>query len=320
MAQYKNIYKRLQKLYNIEDDSIKEINEYGELFECVVQGKTYILRITDYKTYAEQRAEADFINFMYVNGIGVANVIPSHDDNLVEVVNLKDKEVYVVLFAKAVGHHPSNIEWNSRLIEKCGQIIGRMHKLSMEYSNPTKYNIINWYEHNELDYLKHIPLKHELIIEKCKALFNEIKQLPKNNYTYGLIHSDIGQGNMFVDGDKVTIFDFQDCEHNYFINDLAVMIYFGIEDSFNGRDIKSYSIEFINSLLKGYRKENKIEPYWIDKIPLFLKLREILSFIIFYCYWDVDTFNEDRKARLNLYRKNIEFDIPVLNIDFSQFY
>ena len=320
MAINKSIIERMQRLYNIECKSIKEINEYGELYECVIQGKKYILRITDYKSYAEQRAEADFINFLYVNGISVSNVITSKDDNLVEIVDYEDKELYAILFSKATGHHPNSTEWNSSLIEKCGQIIGRMHKLSMEYSNPTKYNIVNWHEHNELNFLKHIPPKHKIIIEKCNDLFSEINTLPKNYSTYGLIHSDIGQGNMFIDGDKITLFDFQDCEHHYFINDLAVMIYFGIEESFNGRDINSYSIEFIHSLLKGYRKENKIEPSWIDKIPLFLKLREILSFIIFYCYWDVDNFDEDRKALLNLYRKNIEYDIPVLNINFSQFY
>ena len=213
---------------------------------------------------------------------------------------------------------PSN-KYSSDLLEKCGQIIGKMHRLSKEYSNSTKSYIVNWYEHNEANYLKYIPARNDLIIEKCNILFNKIKKLPQNKDTYGLIHSDI-YGNFFIHNDKITIFDFQDCEHHYFINDLAIMIYFVIEDSFNGRDINSYSIEVINSLLEGNRKECDIEPFWIEKIPLFLKLREVLTFIIFHCYWDVDTFDEDRKARMNLYRKNIEYDIPVLNIDFSQFY
>ena len=313
------IIQKICGLYSIDKGSITPINEYGELFECTKQGQQYILRITDYKTFEEQYAEAEFINYLYENGVGVANVIPSESGNLVEKIENDGQETYAVLFAKAKGHHATSEEWNSELIEKCGQIIGKMHILTKKYNNPSKAAIINWYEHDEVNYIKHIPAKHKLIIEKCTALFNEIKALPKNSDTYGLLHSDMWQENFFTDGDMITLIDFQDCEYNYFINDLAIMIYVSIENSFNGSDIKSYSMEFINALLKGYSKECKIDPFWIEKIPLFLKLKEMQSFIMFYCYWDVEQFDEDRKARLNMYRKNIEFDIPVLDIDFKSF-
>jgi len=313
------IAQKICGLYNIAKDSINPINEYEELFECTRQRQQYILRITDYKTFEEQNAEADFINYLSENGVGVANIILSENGNLVEKIKNDEQEVYAVLFSKANGHHATSEEWNSALIEKCGQIVGKMHTLSKKYNNLSKSSIINWYEHDEMNYLKHVPSKHTLIIEKCKTVFDEIKVLPRNENTYGLIHSDITQVNFFVDGNTITLIDFQDCEHNYFINDLAVMIYFGIEDSFNGNDIKSYSIEFINALLKGYSKECSINSFWIEKIPLFLKLIEIHQFVMFYCYWDVEEFNEDRKARLNMYRKNIEYDISVLDIDFKLF-
>ncbi|MCL2772310.1 MAG: phosphotransferase [Oscillospiraceae bacterium] len=314
------ISQKIYGLYRIDKDSIKSLNEYGELFECAIQGQPFILRMTDYKTFEEQNAEADFINYLYDNGVNVANVIPSENGNLVEKIEHVGQEIYAVLFSKAKGHHATSEEWNSALIDKCGQIIGKMHVLSKKYPNTSKSSIIDWYEHDEMNYLKHVPSKHTVIIEKCNALFDEIKALPRNENTYGLIHSDVAQVNFFLDNDRITLIDFQDCEHNYFINDLAVMIYFGIEDSFNGNDIKSYSSEFIAALLKGYSRECTIEPFWIEKIPLFLKLIEIHQFVMFYCYWDVETFDEDRKARLNIYRKNIEYDIPVLDVDFKSFY
>lgn len=272
MALNREIIERLFELYGIDRNSINDVNEYGELYECTKQGRPYILRVTDYKTFKEQRAEASFINFLHANGVSVANVIPSQEGNLVEVIDKGERDITAVLFTKAAGHHATSEEWNSDLIEKLGQVIGKMHRLSKG-----------------------------------------------NKDTYGLIHGDVCQGNFFLNDDKITLIDFQDCEHNYFIFDLAAVIYFAVENSFNGNDINSYSIEFIKALLKGYRKECNIDSFWIEKIPLFLKLREMLSFIILHCYWDVESFDEDRKALLNLYRKNIEYDIPVLNIDFKQF-
>jgi Ser/Thr protein kinase RdoA (MazF antagonist) len=310
----------LYKLYDIDRESIKEVNECGEIFECSYQENYYVLRLSDYKSFGEQKEEADFINYLYQNGVNVANVIPSKNGEMIEIIEYNEQEIYAALFSKALGHQATSKEWDNNLIEKYGKMIGKMHKLSKQYSPQNiSHSIKNWFEQEEYDYKKHLPECHELIMDKCDALFNAIKSLPRNKETYGLIHSDIGQGNSFIDGDEITIFDFQDCEYHYFMNDIAIMIYFGVEQSFNGKDINTYSIDFINSLLKGYRSEIEIDSFWIEKIPLFLKLREMLSFIIFYCYWDIESLNEDQKALLNLYRKNIEYDIPVLNIDFSIF-
>jgi len=36
----------------------------------------------------------------------------------------------------------------------------------------------------------------------------------------------------------------------------------------------------MNSFLKGYYKENNLSKYWIERIPLFLKLREIVLYAV----------------------------------------
>jgi len=37
---------RLYKLYGIDRGTINNVNEYGELYECAIQGQPYILRVT----------------------------------------------------------------------------------------------------------------------------------------------------------------------------------------------------------------------------------------------------------------------------------
>ncbi|MFC1853638.1 hypothetical protein ACFL27_25935, partial [candidate division CSSED10-310 bacterium] len=112
------------------------------------------------------------------------------------------------------------------------------------------------------------------------------------------------------------VLDFQDCEKHFFINDLAVFIYFSLEQTVAVHDLRAYGHRLITSLLEGYNLTRPLDSFWIEKIPLFMKLREILAFIICFCYWDLSGLREQQKILLQFYRKNIEFDVTVLPISF----
>lgn len=81
----------------------------------------------------------------------------------------------------------------------------------------------------------------------------------------------------------------------------------------------SYLDTVLKSFLKGYRKKRGIDSFWLRQMPHFLKIVEILNLNICYCYWDIDNLNEHQVRMINLYRKNLEFDIPVFDIDFGRY-
>ncbi|MCP4177211.1 MAG: phosphotransferase, partial [bacterium] len=237
---------------------------------------------------------------------------------LVEQINIKDTAFSAVLFEKAIGKIPSTTEWNKELFLKCGETIAKMHNLSEENNKKDdKIYINDWIIQDEYNTKKYIPLKFQKLHDKCDSIYEEISTLPKNDSTYGVIHSDICLGNFFINNGEITLFDFQDCEQHYFINDLAIFIYFAIYNSFNGDNLNDYAENLIKHLFIGYKKERQLDNYWVKQLPLFMKLREVLSLSQTYRYGDIDKLDDDNKILLNMYRRNIENDLPATDIDFD---
>lgn len=62
-----------------------------------------------------------------------------------------------------------------------------------------------------------------------------------------------------------------------------------------------------------------MESIWIERLPVFIKLREMMSFIDAYLEWDMTQLPLAEKNLLMRYQNSIENEVPVLHIDFKQF-
>jgi Ser/Thr protein kinase RdoA (MazF antagonist) len=305
------------RLYGIGRKTIRALASSGELHRCRLGERSCVLRLSRYKSYAEQKAEAEWVNYLSENGVSVARALPSAEGKLAERVGSGDAQRIAVLFEEVPGHHPNAEEWAPPLWEKCGGLIGRMHALAKAYDRESRTAIQDWVEQGEYDWQTHIPKEQTRIRERCEELYAAIGTLPKTPDSYGITHSDISQDNIKIHNGRVALLDFQDCERHFFVNDLAVFVYFALEMPQRIESIESYAALVLSSLFRGYREENELDTFWFQRIPLFLKLREILSYTICYCYWDMEILSENQLRLLSLYRRSIERDIPVTNIDFS---
>jgi Ser/Thr protein kinase RdoA (MazF antagonist) len=75
-----------------------------------------------------------------------------------------------------------------------------------------------------------------------------------------------------VDGDTITLFDFDDCVYNWFIGDIAMVIFYMIT---NADDPPGVLADFLPHFLRGYRAENRLDPRHLPAIHHFLSTREI---------------------------------------------
>ena len=298
----------LSNLYGLSPQKFKPINRFFYGYD------DHILRVIHHRSKTEVTDEVHWINHLADRGINVTRVLPSATGQLFDTLKLSDKVYFITTFEKAKGKPPTQTEWNANLFHKIGQLIGKMHKATKSYA-PIG-NRKDWYEDDICDYDKYLPGDHTFIRQKCNEVIEEVKTLPKNKNTYGIIHSDIHQTNMHLHNGEITLFDFDDCEQHYFINDLAIVIYWGLEVSFNGTDIQTYTTTLTKHLFEGYRTENDLDAFWFNQIPKFLKLREVISLIDAHREWDLDNLNENQKIILNHYRKNIEQDRPFFGSRF----
>lgn len=100
--------------------------------------------------------------------------------------------------------------------------------------------------------------------------------------------------------------DFQDCEKHFYIFDLAVPIYSALEYSFVGN----------GNIVDGYQEENEISKEMIDKLPLFIRLKEIFEYSLMHMYWNKEELTEEQVRIMNLYRLRIENNhslYPIFN-------
>ncbi|HDR7472090.1 TPA: phosphotransferase, partial [Bacillus toyonensis] len=280
----------------------------NEMYQCnTVQGN-YFIRITNYKTYEEQLEEVKYTNFLYQTGLGVPPIIPSLQGNLVENLTL-DKEVFAVVYKAAPGIHLPRSEWNPDVFKQLGQEIGKLHLISQDFESIERVKHINaWYENEEYNFLKYIPNEETIIREIACDVLSSIKNLPKTSTNYGLIHGDLWLENILVDSDSnLSMIDFQDCEKHFYIFDLAVPIYSAIEYSFAGNgNIVDYENSITKAILDGYQEERELPKEMIDKLPLFIKLKEIFEYSLMHMYWNKEELTENQVRIMNLYRMKLE--------------
>ncbi|MBJ7546173.1 phosphotransferase, partial [Pseudomonas sp. OA3] len=84
---------------------------------------------------------------------------------------------------------------------------------------------------------------------------------------FGLVHCDMRLANLLVDGERLTVIDFDDCGFSWFVYDFAACLSFLEEDPRVG--------EFLAAWLEGYRSVAPLSEEDERAIPMFLMLRRM---------------------------------------------
>jgi Ser/Thr protein kinase RdoA (MazF antagonist) len=118
--------------------------------------------------------------------------------------------------------------------------------------------------------------------------------LPKDEDYYGLIHNDMHQWNFLLDGDKINVFDFDDSLYGWFALDIGIALYHGLWWGRKDDAGNDFTRSIIENFLKGYQSANHLNDFWIGKIPLFMKFRQICKFSWFFDPENIDGHQKER--------------------------
>jgi Ser/Thr protein kinase RdoA (MazF antagonist) len=290
------------------------------IYEYAKDGQEYILRIghTHRRSIELIQGEVDWINYLFDGGVHVAKANLSESGRLVESIpDEKGEHFLAVSFLKADGAPPTKNNWNEKLFNTYGQVIGKIHALSKKYVLPNQaWERPQWDDPEMLDMSGWLPANEYLVLEKYKRLKTHLNALPRGQETYGLIHQDAHGGNFFVDEEgAITLFDFDDCAYSWYMNDIAIVLFYAV---IGEEDASGFTRRFMTSFLKGYSTENQLDPLWLREIPPFLKLREIDLYGVIHRSFDVDKIADPWSANyMNNRRDLIENDVPFIDFDFE---
>ncbi len=315
------------RLFGTTQAALRKCEDYegaaNLVYEYECGGRPYVLRIS-YRPdrSAEQiQAELHFIEHLAAGGVRVSQPIASTQGNLVEVLLADGMRFIVASFVKGKGMRLPDNGYRYRsgaLVEEyfqnCGQILGQMHRLAKSYVPPSPtVRRPEWSSEAEFQgfpYRERLPT----VAVKYADLLNELRALPRDVDTYGLIHYDFNDGNFVVDYDNgnITIFDFDDACYFWFMYELAAAWSCGVGWAmFRPLEERlAFMDHYMDQVMAGYTRENTLSEVSWARLPLFLRLIQMQELV--YLARHLDDPDEDAQAGLRYRIHCIEHDVSYL--------
>jgi len=292
--------------YNFDKSTLHFISEStNQIYMFRKDNKGYILRFSQRPAehIHQIRAEMDWLYYLSKNKIGVSLPLKAGNGELA-VSTQDDGENYIITSFKMVSgtfwdKNDLN-RWNEKIFFNWGKVMGDMHRLTKEYkpANENDTREIFGGRFALADSVKSCSFVNKI----AEELIGEMMSLPKDNDSYGLIHNDMHPWNFYIDGDKINVFDFDDSLYGWFALDIGIALYHGLWWGRKNDAGNDFTNKIIENFIKGYLSANQLSDFWLSKIPMFMKFRQICKFSWFY---DFENADEHQKERIY----NIENDI-----------
>lgn len=292
-------------------------------------GTALILRISHStrRTADYTLGEVEFVRYLGAAGIPVSQPILSEGGQFVEqIADQEPGHAFVVTaFERADGvvfdDAPPLREryWKPELFRDLGRIFARLHNRGQTYklSNP-RFKRQEWHEYDVVDINRFAPPDEQLVRERTAQLLERLHRLPRAPEDYGLIHADLHPHNFcFADG-RITVFDFDNCEYAWFVKDIAVILFYVARAEARGQRERAVA-DFLGPFLDGYRELRRCERAWLAAIPDLLALQRSMNYALFHQYREPDLLDDDTLDRWQRFRRDIEDDVPVIELDFAGF-
>jgi len=284
--------------YEFNKATLKFISDStNQIYAFQKDSTYYILRFSErpLKKIDETKAEMEWLYYLAENNIGVGLPLKSACGQLALSMEENGKHYIITSFATVGGqfwdkNNPDR--WNDTIFHNWGKTMGDIHRLTKEFTPSNKSIVRNTFDGRfALDEsIINCPPVHAIV----ENLIKEIMMLPKDKDSYGLIHNDMHQWNFLIDGGKINVFDFDDSLYGWFALDIGLALYHALWWGRKDDAGNDYTNRIITNFLKGYLSANHLSDFWLEKIPLFMKFRQICKFSWFFDPANIDDHQKER--------------------------
>ena len=241
----------------------------------------YVLRgyRTGRRTDADVRYEIDALLHLHRAGVPVARPLADRDGTFMQVVQAPEGPRQIVLFAYAAGvpngEPPHRARSDYRYLY--GRAVATVHAATDGFTSPHRRFAIDLAElidrpmHHIRPLVEHRTEQWQYLVGLSRALHERAEQLPLAALETGFCHGDFNGGNCHVEGDVLTLFDFDCCGPGWRAYDLAVFLW---NDVLGGRP-RNVAARSWREFLRGYREVRPIARADLEAVPLFVASRQI---------------------------------------------
>ncbi|MGC9469571.1 MAG: phosphotransferase enzyme family protein, partial [Anaerolineae bacterium] len=229
-----------------------------------------------------------FMSYLGKNGAHVAFPRPSPQDDLYEITRAEGHVWVAYVMDLAPGRTPAQDLWDENFFRNWGRTIGQLHHLARAYPSwrsstdpETGEPFLTWEE----EWISFYDwCQDEEVRAAWVALKGQLDALPVTRDAFGFIHNDPHIWNLHVDGDRITVLDFDVANHHWFMTDIGIAmqsVLIFLTGGFHGpvRD-RGRLMAFLDCFTEGYAGENSLSAAWWNRLDLFIAYRRILLYIV----------------------------------------
>lgn len=228
--------------------------------------------------------------FSYQKGKSPVDSSDGNDDigNLIAKIEKIPLKITVPVFRFAAVLQQATCKWKKTglsiedraLYQKIGKIAATMHKLAIQWKEPSFYDRMEWdfkgtfgkewnnfygVSYRNRDWLSESDI--ESIDASVELMKKRLEIYGKGKERYGMIHSDLRTANLLQDGNQLTVLDFDDCGKGWYMYDIASSVAL--------MEHRGDLSEVVNELLKGYESIRTIENEDRREVWTFIMMRRI---------------------------------------------
>ena len=291
------------KLFSLEDYDCHEIEGHeggrNRIFICSKDGeKKFVLRISETgdRTENDYCAKTEFVRYLAKNGAPVADVVPSVNGKLVEVIDGDCTDsvaaghdgatpFFISLFEYAKGMLLADNAYRyrdgaplSEYFFNTGKALGKIHALSKNFKPVAAHHRPDYFDKYNIEYINQlIPDKYSELKSAIAARLKKFRALPTDSQSYGLVHFDFSDGNYHIDmtTGNITVFDFDNCLYCWYMFDLANLWLHNEgwtrQEPDPGKRFKLMQ-QCFDLQLQGYKTETELPDELLEKLPLFIDM------------------------------------------------
>jgi len=261
--------------------SLLNVSENGTFRIDEPDGGRSVLRVhrSGYHSIQAIRSELDWITALRADGVVTTPAyLPAPNGEVIVTSRLANgEERYVVRFAWVDGVEPTEDRLAQDFVQ-LGQITARLHAHARGWSRPATFTRFTWDFDTALGPNGHwgrwqdgmaVGAEEEEILGRCAGRVGErLQRWGKGADRFGLVHADMRLANLLVNGDEVTVIDFDDCGLSWYLYDLGSSLSF-IEH-------EPYVPELVQAWVTGYQQVTPLTSADVQELATFIMLRRLL--------------------------------------------
>lgn len=316
-----NVLGKLVSVFGIEASGMEYLRSSQNIvYKAEKDELPVIVRISKgrFRTRGEVEAELDWIKFLSERNVKACRPVKNLEGELCYSSVIAGMSYVVTCFEYAPGSEVAKSERDEEMYLRLGRLTGKMHLNAKVHSDEGfKLDRKMWSESRLLneDLIEQSEYVSDAFGGSVREMISELNTCLKTSDTFGLIHGDIHFGNVFCDGEDLWVFDFDNCEYGYFLQDLATVLWDAIccsilrefpDNVTCAVDMNEQIRPYWEAFLKGYSEMSPLKELDISMLEKFFLLREAVIYVHYHRIYNVEELDESFQAALELMKKNVE--------------